>query len=413
MYLNNYILIALYVPLIVVIFILLTFKPKDNFFKTFQVLFGVLFLVSIVGLIKGVLVGINLGKDSQYINEDISKLSTFIFFIGMPYFIIALNKNVLRRIFLVFNYSAILYTLLVSLSLFLAGSAEDESVSIYPGNLFGATTMNLTIISAWAFYALSILYITKKKEFFLWSILCYIDIIGSLAKWNILAIIGFPVLLIVMFYYNNNATKKSRKKYVIISLIIVAVFFANINIVLTPFVKSQGYESVEEFLFKRVYGDPQGTTIALSEEQGIKDGARLAMWGDLLIRTKESPILGVGLGSRALDYIGLNIEDHNIFITHLSRYGIPIFICWLILTFILIKRLRRYILNDHFSRIIKIIFVIIYINFFFQASVGNIWGQILVALFIGISIGLVLFKHRELHERNNISFILVDQNKNE
>jgi hypothetical protein len=244
--------------------------------------------------------------------------------------------------------------------------------------------------------------VTKKKLFLVWTAICYTDVLWSLAKWNIIAFVGFPVMLILVFYANNQLTPRKRKKYTIAALSLFVLFFANIGIVMNPIAKLQDYESVDEYLARRVFGDANndaniGSTISVSGDQGIKDGARLAMWGDLLTRTGENPIAGVGLGTRALDYNGLNIEDHNVFVTHVSRYGIPLFIGWLVLNFLLIRKLRTYILADKYARIFKFTFTIMYLNFFFQASVGNIWGQVLVALLIGMSVGLLLYKNKELH----------------
>jgi hypothetical protein len=403
MYLNNYIQIVLYGPVILVLLALIAFTPKTNFFKSFKVYFGLYVFLSCIALVNGFLIGVSLGKDAQYIKEDFLKITTFVFFIGLPYFTIALKPQQLKLLFRLFNYVGLVYTVLVSFSLYIAGNVDTESsVSIYPGNLFGATTMNLTIISAWTFYVFALYYFTKKKLFLVWTVFCYTDVLWSLAKWNIIALVGFPVMLILMFYTNNQLTPAKRKKYTIVALGLVLLFFANIGLVMNPIAKLQGYESVDEYLTRRVFGDAKndaniGSAISVSGDQGIKDGARLAMWGDLLIRTGENPIAGVGLGTRALDYIGMNIEDHNIFVTHVSRYGIPLFIGWLVLTFLLIRKLRTYILADKYARIFKFTFTIMYLNFFFQASVGNIWGQVLVALLIGMSVGLLLYKNKEIH----------------
>ncbi len=402
MYLNNYIQVLLYGPLILVLLVLILFTPKTIFFKSFKLCYNLFIIISIVGLAKGVLIGMALGKNTQYINEDLLKIITFVFFIGLPFFIIALNPKQLKLPFRIFNYVGFGYTLLVSLSLFIVGNVDKEStVSIYPGNLFGATTINLTIISAWTFYAFALYYLTKQKWFFIWALFCYTAVLWSLAKWNIIALVGFPVMCIVMFYSRNQLSHQTRKQYTLVALILVILFFANIGIILNPITKLQGYESVDEYLTMRVLGDPQntaniGSALSISGDQGIKDGARLAMWGDLLIRTCENPVAGVGLGTRALDFNGLNIEDHNIFVTHISRYGIPIFIVWLVVLVQLIKKLRTFILEDKFAIIIKFTFAIMYLNFFFQASVGNIWGQLLVTLMIGASIGFLLYKHHEL-----------------
>jgi hypothetical protein len=403
MYFNNYIQIALYGPVILVLLALIAFTPKTVFFKSFKVYFSLYVLLSCIALVKGFLIGVSLGKDGQYIKEDFLKITTFVFFIGLPYLIIGINPRQLRLPFRLFNYLGLVYTVLVSLSLYIAGNTNEEgSVSIYPGNLFGATTMNLTIISAWTFYAFALYRVTKKKLFLVWTAICYTDVLWSLAKWNIIAFVGFPVMLILVFYANNQLTPRKRKKYTIAALSLVVLFFANIGIVMNPIAKLQDYESVDEYLARRVFGDANidaniGSNISVSGDQGIKDGARLAMWGDLLTRTGENPIAGVGLGTRALDYIGLNIEDHNVFVTHVSRYGIPLFIGWLVLNFLLIRKLRTYILADKYARFFKFTFTIMYLNFFFQASVGNIWGQVLVALLIGMSVGLLLYKNKEIH----------------
>lgn len=407
MYINNYIQIALYFPLAFVLINLLSFTPKSIFFKKFKLLFGLLFFITFIGLIKGTIYGIYLGKKMQYINEDILKLVAFLFFIGFPFYIIAQKENLVYFFNKYFNYFAFIYTILVSLSLFIVGNNDETNYSIYPGNLFGASTVNLIIISAWSFYSIAQYSFTKKKFFLYWSLLCFLDVLISLAKWNFIAIISYPMIITLVLNAGNSFTKFQKKLLIVVFSIAVSVFFYNLNSILAPVAQARGWDSFDDFLYGRVFGeagnnDNLGKAISFGGDSGIKDGARLIMWADLISRTIENPIMGVGLGTRALDNTGLFIEDHNIFITHISRYGLPLFLMWLWLVFLTIKLLRTYITKIGKSKVIRYVFAIMYVNFFFQASVGNIWGQVLVVLSIGSSIGLMLFLNNKLYTNNTI-----------
>jgi hypothetical protein len=390
MYFNNYIQITLYFPLVYIIIHLLTFTPRSNYFKKFKYLFGLLFGITFFGILIGSIYGIYQGKKFEYIQQDILKLLAFVFYLGLPFYIIAQKEKWVFSLNKFFNFFAFIYTVFVSLSLFIAGNVNEDNTSIFVGNLFGASTVNLTIISAWAFYSLAQYIVTKRKFFLIWSLLCYIDVIGSLSKWNIIAIIAYPILLTFLVNTSNHFSKFQKKIFIVLFCIPLGLFFLNINSILEPFVKSRGWVSVSDFLDDRVFGEQSIDYGAIGSFQ-VKDGYRFAMWEDLIHRTFENSLTGIGMGSRALESEGIYVEDHNIFITHFSRYGIVIFILWVWLVILVIKLLYKYLKINSSYKMILNIFIIMYINFFFQASVGNIWGQNLVVIFIGVSIGLMMF----------------------
>lgn len=390
MYFNNYIQIALYFPLVYIIIHLLTFTPKNNYFKKFKYLFGLLFGITFFGILIGSIYGIYQGKKFEYIQQDILKLLAFVSYLGIPFYIIAQKEKWVFSLNKYFNFFAFIYTVFVSLSLFIAGNVNEDDTSIFVGNLFGASTVNLTIISAWAFYSLAQYVVTKRKFFFIWSLLCYIDLLGSLSKWNIIAIIAYPILFTFLINASSYFSKFQKKIFLCFFSIPLGLFFLNINSILEPFVKSRGWNSFSDFLDDRVYGE-QSIDYGAIESFQVKDGYRFAMWEDLIARTFDNSLIGIGLGSRALESEGLYVEDHNIFITHFSRYGIVIFILWIWLVILLIKWLYKYLKINSSYKMVLNIFIIMYLNFFFQSSVGNVWGQLLVVFFSGTSVGLMVF----------------------
>ena len=394
MYFNNYIQIVLYFPLAYVLISLLTFTPKSLYFKKIKFLFGLLFAVTFFGLLIGTIYGIFLGKKLEYIQQDIIKLVAFVFFLGLPFYIIAQKEKWIFSLNKYFNFFAFIYTVFVSLSLFFAGNITQENTSIFVGNLFGASTVNLTIISAWSFYSLAQYIITKKKYFLIWSLLCYLDVLFSLSKWNFIALIAYPIFIV--FIVNANRTFSKFKKRIVIGIFCIpmVLFFLNINSILEPVVKARGWDSFNEFLDDRVLGEQSIENGNIGNLQ-LKDGYRFVMWEDLISRTFDDPITGIGMGSRALENKGDFVEDHNIFVTHISRYGIPLFFLWMWLVLLVIKSLRNYIKTNSSSKVFLYIITIMYINFFFQASVGSIWGQLLVVILIGTSIGLMLYNSKK------------------
>ena len=393
MYFNNYVQIFLYVPQVLILFSLALFSPKSSYSRLLKSYIGALFIVTVAGILIGLYRGLTLSKDYSEIREDISKLVSFVLFIVMPFFFFSLNKK--YKIFLCkwFNIFAVTYTFAVLPNMFIVVSDG----SIYPGNLFGRTTVNITIISAWLFYSLSMFYINRERWLLVWSFVCYLIVLASLAKWNFIAILLYPLLVFLVALKGVRSLSKLKKKRTKVIFICSIVFLGlNISTFGDIFSRNLGYESFEHYLEKRVLGDPNNngnlarTAFNLTSDKGVRDGARLMMWADLISRTMESPILGTGLGSRALEDIGLQMEDHNIFVTHMSRYGVPLFCLWFFLVGRILK-IQYSHLNRHVNlKPVRAFYVIIFLNFTFQSSVGNIWGQLLVALFVGSSVGIFL-----------------------
>ena len=78
MFINNYIQSFLYVPVSLILLILLLFKPKNIFFKQFKRNYFYFFLLTIIGLSVGLIVAIDLSKESYRIFEDATKIITFV-----------------------------------------------------------------------------------------------------------------------------------------------------------------------------------------------------------------------------------------------------------------------------------------------------------------------------------------------
>ena len=104
---------------------------------------------------------------------------------------------------------------------------------------------------------------------------------------------------------------------------------------------------------------------------GIRAGGRFDIWSDLLQQFLKNPLLGVGFGIRPTF---LDVEDHNMFIFFLIRFGIPLFCVFIILLIKLILHILQY---QGISKISRLILFTLFTYFFFSASVGSCFGQML------------------------------------
>ena len=161
----------------------------------------------------------------------------------------------------------------------------------------------------------------------------------------------------------------------------------------------QNYDSFASYLESRVFKTvtanssiDSGTLFDYGGE-GISDGARFGMWNDMFTRTLDSPILGLGIGARAFDYIKVDVEDHNILVFIISRFGFIIAGLILFYLFKVLQSSYSFFRNSKYP-LLKYLYVGLIGNFFFQGLVGMIWGQLPVTLLLGIVLSILFTETR-------------------
>nr|WP_298994239.1 hypothetical protein [uncultured Polaribacter sp.] len=320
---------------------------------------------------------------------DFERITSFLIIFILPLVLfkkrIFYNAKVAHR----FCVLALIYTLLTTTSLFIAGSGK----SAFPGNFFGATTVSLTLVSVFSFFGLFYYTEYEKKIGLALCILAYIACLASLAKWNFIVDIMIPFLLYKS--WKRRVGKNFSKKILLyVGLFIgLTVLMAKSDTFLTKFAKLNDYDTFQDFLNGRVLraktsssNIDSGIVFEISADGGVKDGARLAMWSDLISRTIDSPLTGLGLGARAFDYKKIYIEEHSLFFFSIAKFGFFLgflFIAYIIKVFSAFYHIIRVNSKNSLS---KIIFLGMILNFLFQSNVGNIWGQSIINLGLGLVI---------------------------
>jgi len=239
------------------------------------------------------------------------------------------------------------------------------------GNLVKATTIqrfNLSFIGFFGFYLLANERYKNAGRFVI--LISWVMAVLSLAKWNFFPAIVFPLLWLGIETRKVNWTK--RIAIFLFVIIILSLVFYSFNDELV----ARQWGTWHEYLRQRI-------------KPGNVSGGRFRMWSDLMQQFSKVPLLGIGFGARPT-YI--NVEDHNIFIFFLVRFGAPLFFLFGLLVMILFIHI---LYSKSIKKINRLIFLILFFYFFFAASVSTTFGQILNGITISIIAGIII------HPRNN------------
>lgn len=388
MYFSNYILYILYIPVCFFYLKYIKISTHRNIFKESIGYFNKLFLILLIASLFAILNAeySNLFLSPSF-NDDISRFIYFLLIFIIPFDFSDFFSKIRRGYMKVFHLFLFVFVSAVGYSLFATGLGN----SAFAGNILGATTINLTIVSSIAFYALFMFYLHRKYFFIVLTMLSWLVCLASLSKWNFIVDVAIPVLLYKVWF--SNKEKRNPIKYVqlIFVIAVLSIFLLpNLKNYLNNFASLSNYGSFDEYLSGKVFDQvtPGSESLIIGSDKTLADGYRFPMWNDLISRTLKVPLLGLGFGVRAFDYEGLNVEDHNIFITIFSRFG---FVFGLLILYFLYKTIKseyKFCKNDKFT-LTKYFFLLIMGNFFFQASVGMIWGQLPVTLLLGLMLTII------------------------
>ncbi len=385
MYLNNFILSLFYLP--VLYFYLKYFNSifsKD--YLIYKKYFNRIIFYILLGLVLSMIVGYVIGTfPSQMSSIDIMRIINFLMVFIIPFVLIKSRLIYKPKTKKLFNIVSLSFVLMVGASLLVKGMGS----SMFYGNLFGATTVNLTIVSTISFYGLFLYYYKKSKFYVILTILAWFVSFASLAKWNFLTDISVPILLYgIEVKKEGKILSKRLIKVLLITGLLFIVISPHINQYLNNFASLNNFSSFDNYLNSRVLrkvtpnNDLASGTLFDINGMGIKDGQRLIMWDDMFTRTLKKPLLGLGLGARPFDYEGFEVEDHSFIVFFISRFGFLLATLIFYNLFKLIKTFYKKMKNHNYP-FAKYIYLALLLNFFFQGSVGQIWGQLPVTLFLG------------------------------
>ncbi len=195
-----------------------------------------------------------------------------------------------------------------------------------------------------------------------------------------------------------NSKNSTKYLFITIFFFIIILFITFSKQIFDIIAQINQFDDFENYLDGRVFRQmtnesqvESGIGVMVGDDYGIKDGARFLVWLDLITKTLKSPFTGIGLGVRAF---GEDMEDHSMIIFFFARFGIILFSVLFYLQFLIFK--KYYKLVD-LSKSKPILLILIF-HFYFQASVGNIWGQLPYDLLIGIFFSRIFLFHRYQNE---------------
>ena len=394
MLLNIYLLVLLYFISIFVFVLYFIVKVRNKELLIIKKQSTLLFFLLLFSLFFSTIIGyLNYSFPSDHAFVDITRILNFSTIFATPFVLAFTNLRLFNKYYEIFKTVAIFYTILTALS-FIFGSGE----SIFYGGLFGPTTVNLGMISIFFFIALhDYQYFPKKKNLIL-LLISYFVIIISLSKWNLIAILAGFYFIYIYIMKQLNSKNSTKYLFITLSVSLLLLFIIFSKQIFDIIAQINQFDDFENYLDGRVFRQmtnnsqvESGIGVMVGDDYGIKDGARFLVWLDLITKTLKSPFIGLGLGVRAF---GEDMEDHSMIIFFFARFGIILFLILFFLQFKIFLRYFKLVKNS----LSKPIFLILILHFYFQASVGNIWGQLPYDLLLGLFFSRLLIFHRHKNE---------------
>jgi hypothetical protein len=391
MFLNNYIIIFFNIVL-AFIYIRFLFLKGNRIITILKKKTYSIYIIAFIGIVISIIMGyINNTFPSTNAATDFLRITNYLALFCLPIILGAtesLNKPFAVKIF---GYISFLFVFLVAISLFTRGGGK----SFFYGNLFGATTINLSVTSLLVVAGIQYYYRFAQKLGLYIAFVGYLVTVASLAKWNAVVIIFAPYFFYKVLMEKTKSNIFRRLSVFAGSVVLVIFIFFAKDQILKSFASINQFDDIGSYLNSRVLrtkteeSNIESGVLLINGDVGIKDGARFMIWIDLIGRTLETPFTGIGLGARA----GSNqdVEDHSAFVFFLSTFGIPLFIWFFSKIYKLYKYYYKIVKNPNF-KLSKSLLTLLLANFYFQASVGNVWGQILYVLMLGLIIHFFYFQ---------------------
>jgi len=372
---NVYINYILYIGAIFCLLLYLVGKYRNKFSKKYFSLLIVILFTYIIGVLIALLRGFHLDRPLDLIYVDLFKSTAFPLSLVFAGLISKIQK--IKRVEKLFLLLCIIFSIIIFI---------DKTFRLTPlGNIIKASTVqlyNLSFIGFWGLYLLSKNRYKKIARFII--LLSWLTAIFSLTKWNFFPILILPLLWIII---ETQKRKRKTKKQIITAIILIIIlasmgFIFRNNIV---YFSSEGqYETWHSYWQTRVVaGD-------LLESGHVRSSGRFKIWNDLLQQFSKSPLVGIGFGARPTFK---SVPDHNMFIFFLTRFGFLLSTVMIIFSFMLIIHILKFKYINKINRLI--LFSLIFYYFFFSASIGSSWSQLINGLTVGIIIGFII------HPRNN------------
>ena len=367
-----YVNYLLYIGTIFILLLYLVGKYREKFSKKYYSLFLGLLFVYITGSLIAFLRGISFGNSPELIHMDLFRSTIFLLWLAVA----GLLSRV-RDIRHIENLAIIL--------------ALISAVGILSHKLFGGfgllgdiikpSTVQLYNLSFVGFFGFYLLANKRHKNIGRFIILASWGVaVLSLAKWNFFPVVIFPLLWIIIETKRINIKKRVILCIIIITILISVLFSFRDNII--RFASEGRWQTWRSYWYSRVVaGD-------LLEDGEIRSGGRFKVWNDLLQQFSKAPLLGIGFGARPTY---LDVEDHNMFIFFLVRFGIPLFCIVAVLVAMLFIHMLRY---QALGRMNRLILLVLFAYFFLSAAVGTSFGQILNGVTVGGITGIILNPRR-------------------
>jgi hypothetical protein len=362
---------------IIALLLYLVGRYKGKFSIRYHSLLLSLLFVYITGTFLALLRGISLNNPSEFIYSDLFRSMVFPFSLTFAGLIARVRGiRYIEKIFLFFILIFITGILIYRFTGFalLGDIVKTSTVQLY----------NLSFIGFFGFYLLANRHYKNIGRFIIlssWGIALL-----SLAKWNFFPVVVFPLLWI--FIETKWMNTKKRVILCIIAIAVLASVLFNFRDNIVRITYSARYNPRMSFEARhntwQSYWHTRVVAGHLLEGGHVRSGSRYIIWGDLFRQLSESPFLGRGFGARPTFE---DVEDHNMYIFLLIRFGIPLFCIAAILSLALIIHMVR---CQAIGGTNRLILFALFAYFFFSAAVGSSFGQMLNGLTVGGIAGIIL-----------------------
>lgn len=359
-------------------------QPQSSEEKVLKRVYIVFLAIAAIGLICGALVGRQRGY--VYLRKD---LIDSVYLVLAPSAALATGITLQNKVFSkLFNYF-----LLAAVSFIFISFLFLDRSGIAGSFLRGDSTATRYAQLYLGFYGLALAAEGRNyRTGYVFVLVSFVQALLAFSKWTL----PYCIIIIACLYIIYLKKYRLIRQHVIFSLVggmltLLTIWVAFQSPLPDILAQKRGYRNFKHYWRGRVVLEYNPSTIPYTDKEIVlRDSGRFDMWQDIVDRTLESPLTGIGIGARP--YSQYNVGAHNVFITLLGSFGFPLFVSFILSGTVLLKTI--YNLIGHSYRL-KVVFWGWFAYVLIAYSVGTSYAQVFNLYFAFLPLAVFIQSGRQ------------------